>query len=213
MNALKLKLTDNSTLEECFNFCEDMWNKNGEKTVKIIFFIRDKFCGMKDKKIFYNCYLWLYENHRDKFYRNLSHIVGIYNKNSITDKKLIYIMKNDYDNYNRHLNNFITKEYQKPFIESWLSTSRKEFFRKYPIPVYGDWNDLITISKYVYERYRDIDVYNYVYNFFNQNIKLKKIDSKWLHYLEHFKIRNDVQIKNTSSDVILSLEHRYKIIY
>lgn len=216
MNKLDLKLNENSTKQECFKFCDNMWELNGKKFLKIIFFIRFE---KKDKKLFHMCFLWLYFNHKESFFKNLSHILGIHNNETISNKTIKHIMKKDFEDFETYLNAFIDKNYQKPFIDSWLVDAKENFFKKYPIPVYGDMNDLIEISILVKNElkqdFKKTDIYNFIYNLLKIQISKNNIEQYWLENFTNLKIKNNAniaQIKKPDNKKFISLEEKFRFI-
>lgn len=147
-------LNEHTTKEEIFKKCDDMYNHSPDLTIKLMVFILDKDYGKNLKYSFCYCFLWLYINHRESFYKNLSHIVGVYNTKTINFDEIANLMNKSKKLHDEDLDSLISKEYQKTFIENWESQSKKIFFSEMNIPEYSNWNILLILFDKIQEHYK-----------------------------------------------------------
>lgn len=174
-----LILNNDSSMEEIHNFCNDNWKKQSNFFIKIIFFIRDRQKGY----FFTECMSWLFINHEKHFFNNLSHIMGIYNKNSISDLTLEILFRSSFIDTTEKLREFV--DGHDSFMENWYSETRAIFFKHNDIPVYGEWDDLFSIYynlKYLMEEGKFTGLtsdrlnklYNSIMNLIVTSLKMKK---------------------------------------
>jgi hypothetical protein len=116
--------------------CSLAWEKNPSLAVKTFF-------AIKQRDIFQDTMKWLFFNHEETFYKNYSLIVGVPNSQTLAMEKIKGIFNKDLKEHNKLLNEYICKEYQKPFKDNWNDT----IIHKFDIPMYGKWEDLIELSK------------------------------------------------------------------
>jgi hypothetical protein len=190
--SFALSLTENISKEETFKKCEEINSHSPDLAVKLMTFVLDKDYGKNLKTPFCYCFLWLYINNLPSFYKNLSHIVGVYNTKTFDIKKIKNLMTDAINLHDEELDNLISKDYQKTFRESWDSQSRKIFFDEVIIPEYSQWNILLIVFDTIKEHFgwsdkkaKTTKLYFVIINLISSQLDRDKISLEKEGYISH----------------------------
>jgi hypothetical protein len=114
----------------------ELWTLNQDMAMKCLFYI------LHERKLeteFLNIFCGIvYKQQREIFDKNLSLIVGIPNDTLLTAKEIRNLAKDDWENNENNLTEFISPDYQESFRQEFYSRVRKTYFDKvYQLPIYG----------------------------------------------------------------------------
>ena len=142
-------IDDNTKYEKIEQYCEKIWKKSPETSIKLFFFILDNKCGKNQPIAFKKIMFWLYNNYIDVFYKNYSLIIGKYNSKTMPPSQAKSMLSKDYEKHQKILDEFVSPDYQRSFELFWESSANDSLFKAYNLPKYGNWKDLIDICMYI----------------------------------------------------------------
>lgn len=182
-------VNDETDPEQICIHASSIWNKKPETAIKLFFFILDQHQGKNQPKAFVVLMEWLYKNHQNVFYKNLSLVVGRPNDSVLDPKRVKDILSEDYEKHENVLKNFIDPEFRNSFRSNWESTAKACILNIYSIPQYGSWEVLIDIAeKILIDKDKKKEKLFYtVINLFDTQIKLDIYNKQYSEALETIK--------------------------
>lgn len=131
------------------NLLKECWNKNPDRCMKLIFYTLDCACGKGQRRCFHRCMQWVYEHHRESFYRNYSLIIGRPNKSMIQCKVLQETILKQYKCVQKNLDEFVDKTLHASFFENLYQSALEVACRMYP--PFGNYQDIIDVYEIIHE--------------------------------------------------------------
>lgn len=111
---------------------ENYFHKDPSGAMKSIFYFLDN----GNEKLFRELFDWVRLNSPEHYYRNISHIVGVYNSRSLE-----WLDSND-EHFDKILDKFIVSESRDYLRRENVKNNRRKLFEQLNVPSYGSWKTL-----------------------------------------------------------------------